>query len=73
MTKPGKVRNLSCSCCGKATVGRQWWNRDTGYGLCTACIDFCARGENPESFEQLYGKRGIHYDLPAIEVTKWLK
>ena len=46
-------------------MGRQWWNRDTGYGLCVKCIPFCERGETPESFQRLYGERGVHY---AVEL-----
>lgn len=35
---PGTVRNLSCNCCG-GFAGRfaQWWNMDTGYGICRLC------------------------------------
>lgn len=57
------VRRLLCSCCGAATRGVQWHNRDTGYGLCVDCIDYCMRGETPESFRRLYGDRGLHYDV----------
>ena len=31
------VTLLTCCCCGNSTLGRQWWNRDTGYGLCARC------------------------------------
>jgi hypothetical protein len=34
----GPARWLLCSCCGAETRGRQWHNRDTGYGLCVSCI-----------------------------------
>lgn len=59
----GPVRRMLCSCCGGVTQGRQWHSRDTGYGLCTSCIEFCHRKETPESFRRLYGDRGVHYDL----------
>lgn len=62
--KYGKVRHLTCSCCGGEAIGRQWHNRDTGYGLCKKCIAFCARGESEMSMRSYYGLRGIHYDLP---------
>lgn len=55
---------MFCSCCGAWTRGRQWPNRDTGYGLCVACIPFCSRGESAESFKRLYGERGVHFDVP---------
>lgn len=65
-----RPRRLTCACCGESTLGRQWWNRDTGFGLCASCIPLCQRGETPESFEQSYGKRGIHFDLPSdVETT----
>lgn len=64
-TTPTRPRRLECSCCGAETLGRQWWNRDTGYGLCVACIPFCQRGETPETFASLYGTRGVHFDLPV--------
>ena len=30
---------LICCCCNGETYGRQWYNRDTGYGLCSRCAD----------------------------------
>ena len=35
------VRRMQCCCCG-SDAGRwaQWWNRDTGYGICRRCIDW---------------------------------
>jgi hypothetical protein len=54
-----------CCCCGSyAGEFEQHWNRDTGYGLCERCIDYCARGYgglSREEFERGYGKPGIHY------------
>lgn len=55
--------SLECCCCGGGLVGRQWHNRDTGYGLCLGCIDYCMRGETVETFERNYGLHGVHYDL----------
>lgn len=59
----GRVLTLDCCCCGSGARGRQWHNRDHGYGLCVGCIDYCARGETVESFESCYGLRGIHFDI----------
>lgn len=59
------IKSLSCCCCGETTRGRQHWNSDTGFGLCVACVDYCARGETPESFASCYGVRGVHYDVGA--------
>lgn len=59
------VRRVLCSCCGGVTQGRQWYNRDIGYGLCASCIDFCHRNETAERFQSLYGVRGVHFDIPS--------
>lgn len=57
-------RDLECCCCGEATRGRQWWNRDTGYGVCTACIAYIrSLGETEEQIKQNYGEQGIHWDV----------
>ena len=63
ISKISKIRLLTCCCCGNGTKGRQWWNQDTGFGLCNDCIQDCqadvAIGETNES----YGIRGYHYDI----------
>lgn len=59
----GRILTLDCCCCGCGARGRQWHNRDDGYGLCPGCIDYCARGETIESFERCYGLRGVHFDV----------
>lgn len=71
--KYGPVRTLQCCCCGAPTRGRQWWNRDKGYGLCAGCIDVCRKGfiradhmtdeEADQEMHRSYGVRGIHYDI----------
>lgn len=62
-TALSEPHHLTCCCCGDATTGRQWRNRDTGWGLCVNCIDYCARGESAESMRSLYGDRGVYYDI----------
>lgn len=59
------IVSMSCPCCGAYTRGRQWHNRDTGYGLCVACIPFCMEQaeRHGESMGDLYGIRGVHYDV----------
>lgn len=66
------IRRLICACCGSETKGRQWWNRDTGFGVCVPCADrntACyGEGEPGESCAgdstfALYGVRGIHFDI----------
>lgn len=57
--KTAPLEHLTCACCGSGTRGRQWWNRDEGFGLCVNCIDFCAS----EDFRLNYGDRGINFDV----------
>jgi hypothetical protein len=57
------VRNLECCCCG-GSAGRwqQWWNRDTGFGVCKKCVDWMrGRGTPEEEIEDLYGKEGVNW------------
>ncbi|MFP3637562.1 hypothetical protein [Paraburkholderia sp. SIMBA_054] len=60
----GPIKRLVCCCCSGEAFGRQWWNRDTGYGLGKCCIDFASRGVSEEEMKSSYGVRGIHYDVP---------
>ena len=59
-------KRLECCCCGTYAPGRQWWNRDTGYGLCPGCVTLCAGGIKPGEEHKAYGVRGIHFDLDSI-------
>lgn len=62
----GKPRRMQCCVCGLGCQGRQWSNRDDGYGLCSACaVTLPKEGTSPAEMENLYGKVGIHYFLPA--------
>lgn len=61
------IQHLICCCCGAETRGRQWHNRDTGYGLCDRCIDLCRRKMTAADMQSCYGIRGVHYDLPDKE------
>lgn len=61
------IRTLLCCCCGTDTQGRQWHNRDTGYGI----FDRCATKQKNGSYDaatmhSYYGVEGVHYLLPAI-------
>ena len=56
-------RRLTCTCCGESTEGRQWWNLDTGYGLCEGCVEQCTRDEPDPIRTNTYGTRGVHFDL----------
>lgn len=64
---PHRLRTLTCCCCGNgAPAYVQWWNRDTGYGLCGGCATYIqARPDyNPEEFTECYGIKGVHW-IPA--------
>ena len=67
-----RVRKLQCCCCGSETYGRQWWNRDAGFGLCPKCADFLADNgrESPEEMEANYGVKGINYFSEREEAVK---
>lgn len=57
------VRRLNCCCCG-ADAGRwrQWWNRDTGFGVCVSCVESERRhGTSEEEIEEMYGKEGVNW------------
>ena len=56
-----KVRDLCCCCCGSRTHGRQWWNRDKGYGLCPGCVEFTRGFVSEADHRDCYGKPGVHY------------
>ena len=51
---------LTCCCCNQATKGKQWFNRDKGYGLCKKCWDWIAETQSGEEMRSSYGIKGIH-------------
>jgi hypothetical protein len=57
------IRHLTCACCGAETKGRQWHNRDKGYGVCSDCIETMKRRETPEHLLECYGYEGVHYNV----------
>lgn len=61
------TRKLICACCG-GDAGRwqQWFNRDTGYGLCRKCADRIETRETPAEFESCYGRPGVNY-APKVQ------
>lgn len=61
--KPKPITDLECCCCGQETRGRQWWNRDTGYGLCSKCADIIGKKEDAEEMKSCYGQSGVHYNV----------
>jgi hypothetical protein len=62
--KTAPIVDLRCCCCDSATRGRQWWNRDTGYGLCDDCIEYCRVADVKHGdTARAYGIRGFHWDI----------
>lgn len=55
------VRELTCCCCGERCLGRQWWNRDKGFGFCESCADRISNRESEEYMRECYGVKGVHY------------
>lgn len=64
--KPAK--NLTCCCCGDICRGRQWYNRDTGYGLCQNCTERQKKTETKEYMIECYGREGEHYNLMKKDI-----
>lgn len=66
----------TCTCCGAELRPRrpQWWNQDTGMGICDPCAagilhlpghrPIGGRPEPIDAFEQCYGRDGTHFELP---------
>lgn len=58
------VGELGCACCGGCLRGRQWWNQDTGYGICDGCIEFVRkRGMSENDIRDTYGFEGVHWGI----------
>jgi hypothetical protein len=57
------IKELICCCCGNQTRGRQWWNRDTGFGLCVKCAEVISKKEDEETMKSCYGEKGKHYAI----------
>lgn len=53
---------MICASCGDATRGRQWWNRDKGFGLCLKCIKL-NQAEAYHVEHSAWGIRGFHFDV----------
>lgn len=67
MSQP--VQYLTCCCCGNGLFGRQWWNRDDGFGICNGCIAWQRNRDVSEAeLQNLYGKEGLHWNLSQEEI-----
>ncbi len=63
--KRNEPKTLICCCCGVYTVGRQWYNRDAGYGLCPKCAKWI-KSRNDEDMQSCYGIEGYHYNIEEV-------
>ena len=59
--KDAPRKMLICHCCGYKTKGRQWWNRDKGYGVCPECANFIAGKEGLKELMMSCGIPGVHF------------
>lgn len=62
------TRELTCACCGgEAGKFEQWFNQDTGFGICRRCFDWIEQREQrkPAEFRmdmrRAYGIPGVNY------------
>ncbi len=55
------MKNLICAVCGGEAPGRQWWNRDQGYGICARCFEDVAKKEGRLRAIHSYGRPGVHH------------
>ena len=65
--KNQKIEGLTCSCCGDSTKGRQWFNRDRGYGICNPCAASETKNLTPVTMKACYGVAGEHYQLKGAQ------
>lgn len=66
-------RQLICTCCGGyAGSYKQWWNQDTGYGMCKSCADhILSKGRmSVQEFTSAYGKANIHREQSDFEASQ---
>ena len=74
---------LICCHCGGGCVGRQWWNRDTGYGVCRSCVarvatkpDLHDPGQteyDTAELRSMWGVAGVHYNCPPDNIPEHLR
>jgi len=54
---------LECACCDQETKGRQWPNRDDGYGVCSSCFEDEVKRSGEKYALCCYGVKGVHHSL----------
>lgn len=61
--KKTNTKLLTCFCCGSETRGRQWYNRDLGFGCCSNCVEFLGKKESAEELRSMIGIEGDNYNI----------
>jgi len=57
-----KTHKTCCCCGGDAGRWEQWFNRDSGYGMCAKCITWLrGRGTQEAEIHDLYGVEGVNW------------
>lgn len=55
---------LRCAVCDEpAPARKQWWNRDTGFGVCARCFADVEKRCGEDEAKDLYGVRDLHHSL----------
>jgi len=64
------TRKKTCCSCGAVCRGEQWWNRDTGFGICPECVKREKKTTAEEVIISRYGVEGVHYELASDAITQ---
>jgi hypothetical protein len=57
------MKFLICCCCGERTIGKQWWNRDKGYGVCKECGEREEKRAGIEEAQRSFGVKGKNWAI----------
>jgi hypothetical protein len=61
--KEPPLRLICCVCGDAAPAHKQWWNHDTGFGICPTCYARQLAKEGQEAAEHCYGLPNVHHSL----------
>jgi len=62
----------TCAICGNEAHGKQWWNRDKGYGLCLDCAAKWIMKYDIDEFIRSYGHPGTHWGRNNPALAKYI-
>ena len=57
------MKLICSSCTGEAPSKRQWFNQDTGYGICPRCFQLVLEKDGRPAAIDSYGRPGVHHSL----------